>query len=783
MTTWWHHPTIFNLRLNKRLATRVLCILLLSIALITTLFLNVAAHAAPGVNQTVGFQGRLLDVNGDIVRDGYYNVQFKIYQGGTGEQAGNPGGTLQWTETYINNGNTTGAVEVKNGFLSVNLGSINPFGTSVDWNQDTLWLSMNIAGASTSCTTFGAGACAADGEMLPMKRMTATPFALNSAAVNGKTADNFVQLAQGVQNDATNNTSSIFINKTGTGNLMQLQNTATDIFTIGNTGNLTLGSNADKSISLATSSANEAGKNLSVVSGAGGSGAGSAGGNLTLQGGAAGGTNGNGGNVSIEAGAKTGTGTDGSIAIGTANTSNVTIGSGSGSIAGSTTLQAKNAVTIETNGTTRATFSDSSNTAYFGNGVSAAAPNDYTLQATNSSASGVNGGSLSIQGGSATTGNANGGNVTLGGGTGSGTGANGLVVLNTPTFATTTSDTSCYTGGAVVAASCTVSAASVNNSASVIIGFSATGQTATIPDPTITTAGRILYVTAAADSKDFSLSVNGGTTGNLSTMRHNTTTTLLWNGSDWTIAGASNYGVNVASNVSTLQVGSGADDGTTTLLTLDKAASAPSISNSALFGSMYYDTTLGKVQCYEADGWGACSASPDTIVSLNPEYANSVINGTGSGTLTSDFCSDALDINDGTSGQQTFCGPNQTFNLYSYFVSSTTQQTRSIFVNYQLPANFKNFTPGSTSLMAARTPSATTNYQIYKSTPTGLIACGDAMPVTTDNTWQKLTASGTSDPANCSFAAGDSVIFKLTLSARSSARSLVSTINFAYKNE
>lgn len=784
MTTWWHHPTILNLRLSKRLALRVSCILLLCIALITTLFFNVATHAAPGVNQTIGFQGRLLDVNGNIVRDGYYNIQFKIYQGGTGTQAGNPNGELKWTETYINNGTATGAVEVKNGFLSVNLGSINPFGTSVDWNQDTLWLSMNIAGLAVNCTSFGTAPCAADGEMLPMKRMTSTPFALNSAAVNGKTADNFIQLAQGVQKDASINTSSIYINKTGSGSLMQLQNNGANIFTIGDTGNITFGSNANKTISIATSQVFTQGRMLSVIAGNGGAGTGSDGGALRLQGGAAGGNNANGGSVVIEAGVKTGTGSNGSISIGVSNTANVTIGSSSSAVTGTTKLQAKNAITIETNGTTRATFADDTNTAYFGNGISAAAPNNYTLQATNSSASGVSGGTLSLQGGNATSGNTNGGNITLSGGTGSGTGSNGLVVLNTPAFSTTTSDANCYTGGAVVAASCTVTTASVNNSASVIVGFSTNNQVATIPDPAITTAGRILYVTAAADSRDFSLSVNGGGVANLTTMRPNATTTLLWNGSDWTVAGASNYGVNVASNASTLQVGSGSDDGNTTLLSLDKAAAAPSITNSALYGSMYYDTTLGKVQCYEADGWGACSSSPDTFVSLNPEYANSVVvAGTGSGTLTPDFCSDALNIKDGSSGQTTLCGVNQTFNLYNFTTTSTTLQTRSIFVNYQLPTNFKAFTPGSTSVMAGRTPGSTTSYQIYKSTANNLIACGSAVSVTTDNNWEKVAAPIGSDPAACSFAAGDSIVFRISMSAISNSRSTVSTINFAYKND
>src|SRR5690606_18880083 len=114
--------------------------------LITMLIFANSSYAARGINQTINFQGRLLTASGAVVPDGNYNIQFKIYKGGSGSSAGNPDGTLAWTESYINDGGNDG-VEVRNGFLSVNLGSLNPFGSSVDWNDDTLWLSMNVAGS------------------------------------------------------------------------------------------------------------------------------------------------------------------------------------------------------------------------------------------------------------------------------------------------------------------------------------------------------------------------------------------------------------------------------------------------------------------------------------------------------------------------------------------------------------------------------------------------------------------------------------------------------------
>ncbi|HSX47978.1 MAG TPA: hypothetical protein VLF41_00505, partial [Candidatus Nanoarchaeia archaeon] len=98
------------------------------------------ARATAGINQQVNFQARLLNSAGAVVPDGNYNMQFKIYQDGDGVLGGGDE-TLKWTESRLNN-NSQGVV-VKNGYFSVNLGSVTAFGSNVDWNQDTLWLSLN----------------------------------------------------------------------------------------------------------------------------------------------------------------------------------------------------------------------------------------------------------------------------------------------------------------------------------------------------------------------------------------------------------------------------------------------------------------------------------------------------------------------------------------------------------------------------------------------------------------------------------------------------------------
>jgi hypothetical protein len=187
-------------------------------------------EAATGINSRLNFQGRLFNSAGAVIPDGDYNVEFKVVQDGDGC---NPtsgtfpcSGTVKWTETR------TGAnkMTVRNGYFSVELGAVTAFGTSVDWNQDTLWLSINMGGT---------GSPAWDGEMKPLKRLTSTPYALNAGQLGGLTSTSFLQLAQGVQNDTSITNPSIFVNKnnaSGTPNILQLQKAGSDVFVIDNTG-------------------------------------------------------------------------------------------------------------------------------------------------------------------------------------------------------------------------------------------------------------------------------------------------------------------------------------------------------------------------------------------------------------------------------------------------------------------------------------------------------------------------------------------------------------------
>lgn len=236
-------------------------------------------------------------------------------------------------------------------------------------------------------------------------------------------------------------------------------------------------------------------------------------------------------------------------------------------------------------------------------------------------------------------------------------------------------------------------------------------------------------------------------------------------------------------NSSNVQVGGANKGGPTTLFTLDRSNGAPiAANNDAYLGSMYYDTSTGRIQCYEADGWGACGAAPDNIVNLNPEYAGAVLNGTGVGTMTADFCAEqagVLNVN------TTLCDTGQAKNYYKWTSPQATQQTYSIYVTYQLPATFNGFSSDDTVQLVARTDNTTNaavTYEMYKSTGSAVTQCGsgETTVVTTVDTWQSVGING-NESTGCSFtssSASNFIIFKINVKANSNANAYVSTLSF-----
>lgn len=145
-----------------------------------------ASRVQAATSSNLNFQARIANANGSSVPDGLYNIQFKLYDGGTqggaagtGQANSGTGGTHLWTESYFDsNGVTAGndnRARVVNGYVSVNLGSQTAFPGTINWDQE-LWLTMNIGGVTQTATpTY-------DGEMVQpttnyRTKLTAVPYA------------------------------------------------------------------------------------------------------------------------------------------------------------------------------------------------------------------------------------------------------------------------------------------------------------------------------------------------------------------------------------------------------------------------------------------------------------------------------------------------------------------------------------------------------------------------------------------------------------------------------
>jgi hypothetical protein len=106
------------------------------------LLLSQVPLASATTSNVINFQARLETSTGAIAADGNYNVEFKIYTtlstGGTAQ--GVCTGNCVWMETRTG-GNV---VNVANGYLTVSLGSVTPFGGTINWNQQ-LWVWRNVS--------------------------------------------------------------------------------------------------------------------------------------------------------------------------------------------------------------------------------------------------------------------------------------------------------------------------------------------------------------------------------------------------------------------------------------------------------------------------------------------------------------------------------------------------------------------------------------------------------------------------------------------------------------
>jgi hypothetical protein len=245
-------------------------------------------------------------------------------------------------------------------------------------------------------------------------------------------------------------------------------------------------------------------------------------------------------------------------------------------------------------------------------------------------------------------------------------------------------------------------------------------------------------------------------------------------------------------NTANLRVGGPLSQGLT-LLTLDTFSGVPFTGtlNQDLYGSLYYDTTLGRIQCYEIDGWGSCGAAPDSNLILEPEYAGAVLNpGLGAdthiGTMTANICSGSTRMSlQPTEG--TICASTEEFNFYRWTTSQVSAQTYSIFIKYQLPPTFGGFMDDNTIKMIGRvssTTDASIAYALFQNNGTqcGGTPAGTTTVTTTANTWQTVSYNG-NEATTCSFSPNDIITFRVDLSSKNNAYAYASQINFTMKGK
>ncbi|MEX2054577.1 MAG: hypothetical protein WD972_00205, partial [Candidatus Andersenbacteria bacterium] len=126
------------------------------------------AQAAVGINDQINIQGKVVNTDGTNVADGTYDFEFKIYDVSSA-------GTALWTETWDSG---TAQVTVTDGIFQVLLGTHTDLPGSVDFNTDTLYISVNFNG---------------DGEMDPRIRLGAVPQAFNADALDGVDSGSFLR--------------------------------------------------------------------------------------------------------------------------------------------------------------------------------------------------------------------------------------------------------------------------------------------------------------------------------------------------------------------------------------------------------------------------------------------------------------------------------------------------------------------------------------------------------------------------------------------------------------
>ena len=125
-----------------------------------------SAEAAAGINKQINFQGKVVNTDGTNVTNGSYNFLLCLYTTASPATACTAGANNDavWRESK--------SLTVTDGVFQTGLGDTTALPGSVDFNTDNIYLGVNFN---------------SNGQMTPLIRFTAVPYAFNADKVHGLT--------------------------------------------------------------------------------------------------------------------------------------------------------------------------------------------------------------------------------------------------------------------------------------------------------------------------------------------------------------------------------------------------------------------------------------------------------------------------------------------------------------------------------------------------------------------------------------------------------------------
>ncbi|HVX24689.1 MAG TPA: hypothetical protein VG992_05120 [Candidatus Saccharimonadales bacterium] len=309
------------------------------------------------------------------------------------------------------------------------------------------------------------------------------------------------------------------------------------------------------------------------------------------------------------------------------------------------------------------------------------------------------------------------------------------------------------------------------------------------------------------------LQASSGNGNNLTVQAGNASTTGNTTGGNLYLLGGTNHGTGTdgsvvakaqdTTNTATFQIqnssGSAlltADTSSNMRVNIGTGVAAPTLSGAALV------VTKSEVQTtfFAGNGSGGLTVSSTSTnayeplltgsarhpinVTLAPEYPGATLTGNGDGsnvgTMTSDFCSTTLHINDSTNGTNVCTTSGDVHNYYSWTTSQGSAQDYDIYVRYQVPSNFNALAASSPLTMygwATNTGTDAVQLSVYQTTGGTTSTCSTNTNVaTTNTTWTSTSVSF----GSCTITANSVLTFKVHVVAGTGDFARAGEISFNY---